>query len=81
MKFINYKENHDIRGDIESLYVSAFPSEERPPVEMFFETVKLENDQLFGFYNKSEFVGFANIITYKDIAYLFFLAVSPYMCF
>lgn len=77
MKFVNYKTNQNIKKDIEPLYISSFPEEERPPAEMFFETVKLENDQLFGFYNKSEFVGFANIITYKDIAYLFFLAVSP----
>ena len=77
MKFINYKDDPIIRDDIEPLYISAFPEEERPPVEMFFNTVMLENDQLYGFYDKDRFVGFANIITYKDVAYLFFLAVYP----
>ena len=75
MKIVNFKDNHIIRKDIESLYVSAFPEEERPPVEMFFATVTLDNDQLFGFYENNEFIGFANLITYKDICYLFFFAI------
>lgn len=73
MFFVNYKDNQNIRKDIEPLYVSAFPEDERPPVDMYFDTVELENDDLLGFYEDDKFIGFANIITYKDIAYLFFL--------
>lgn len=76
MKIVNYKENPQIRKDIQRLYVSAFPREERPPVNMFFETVKLTNDDLFGFYENETFIGFANVILYKDICYLFFFAIT-----
>ena len=76
MFFVNYKKDQNIRKDVEPLYVSAFPEEERPPVEMFFKTVQLDNDDLLGFYEEDKFIGFANLIIYKDIAYLFFLAVA-----
>ena len=75
MKFINYKDDKNMRKDVEPLYVSAFPEDERPPVGMFFDTVTLDNDDLLGFYDNNQFIGFANLITYKDICYLFFLAV------
>ena len=77
MKFVNYKDYPEIRKDIEPLYIDAFPEDERPPAEMFFQTANLDNDQLYGFYDEDSFVGFANVITYKDIVYLFFLAVTP----
>lgn len=76
MKYLNYKDNPSIRKDIKPLYVSAFPEDERPPVDMFFDTVTLDNDELLGFYDNDEFVGFTNLITYKDICYLFFFAVK-----
>ena len=76
MKIVNYKENPQIRKDVQRLYVSAFPREERPPVNMFFNTVKLPNDDLFGFYENETFIGFANVILYKDICYLFFFAIT-----
>ena len=77
MNQINFKNNPIIRRDREPLYVSAFPEDERPPVEMFFKTVTLVNDQLLGFYEDKSFIGFANVITYKDICYLFFFAITP----
>ena len=76
MNYINYKDNSSVRKDIEPLYVSAFPENERPPVDMFFETVLIDNDDLLGFYDNNEFIGFTNLITYKDICYLFFFAVK-----
>lgn len=75
MTVVNYKDNPLIRKDVEPLYVSAFPEDERPPVEMFFSTVTLKNDELLVFYD-DEFIGFTNLILYKDIVYIFFLAVS-----
>ena len=76
MKFVNYKENFEIRKDIEPLYVSAFPEEERPPVDMFFDNALKEDNELFGVYDKS-FIGFTNLLFYKNLCYIFFLAVTP----
>lgn len=75
MQFINYEENRRIKNDVRKLYVSAFPIEERPPVNTFFKIAELNNDELFGIYDNNEFVGFTNLIFYQDICYIFFLAV------
>ena len=77
MKFINYKLNQNIKKDIEPLYVSSFPEEERPPVEMFFSFALKEDNDIYAVYDNNSFIGFANLLFYKDLCYLFFLAVSP----
>ncbi len=74
---INYLDNLQIRKDIELLFVSAFPKNERPPADIFFrDFVDSTKSALFGFYDENTFVGFASVILYKDICYIFFLAVS-----
>ena len=76
VKFINYKDNLKIRNDIEALYVSAFPEEERPPVHMFFKNALKKDNELLGLYFDNEFIGFTNLLFYKDLCYMFFLAIS-----
>ena len=77
MQVINYKEDSIIKGDIKELYLSAFPEEERPPVNMFFNNAKKKDNDLLAFYDNNEFVGFTNLLFYKDICYIFFLGVTP----
>lgn len=77
MQIINYKFDKSIRKDIEPLYLSAFPEEERPPVNIFFEKANNSNNELLGFYDNNQFIGFTNLLFYQDICYIFFLAVSP----
>ena len=73
----NYKHHPEIRKDIQKLYVSAFPRVERPPVNMFFNEAKKSDNELLGFYLDNRFIGFTNLLFYKDLCYMFFLAVSP----
>ena len=77
MKQVNFKNNPSIRKDVEPLYVSAFPVEERPPVKMFFKNAVKETIDLIGFYENDEFIGFTNLVDYQDICYIYFLAVTP----
>ena len=76
MTIISFNNNSNIRKDIEPLFISAFPKEERPESDYFFSSFDKENNHLYGFYDKKEFVGFASVIIYKHICYIFFLAVS-----
>ena len=77
MHYLNYKGNKNIRKDIEPLFISAFPEDERPPVDIYFHGFDVRNETiLYGFYEEGEFIGFASIVLYKDICYIFFLAVS-----
>ena len=77
MEYINYKINRNIPKDIEPLYVEAFPAEERPPEWLFFENALKEGNELLGFYDNNQFIGFTNLLFHNDLCYIFFLAVSP----
>lgn len=63
-------------GQIETLFLSAFPKEERPP----FRRLKRKADQGKGdmlcAMDGDRFVGFAYMVQHQDLAYLFFLAVD-----
>lgn len=77
MKVVSYKTNKSIREDIEPLFISAFPRDERPPSSYFFSSFDNKDiNELYGFYDKDSFIGFSSIIIYKDICYIFFLAVK-----
>lgn len=76
MRTIEYKENKNIRKDIEPLFVSAFIEEERPPVHIFFLSLKKDYHRLFGVYENDIFVGFYYLTFYKDICYIYFLAIK-----
>lgn len=58
------------------LYESAFPINERPPVKYFFASLKKKENNLYLYFDKEEFIGFAYLTFYQDVCYLFFLAVS-----
>ena len=73
---INYLDNKNIRSDIEPLFVSAFPENERPSADYYFASFDGDNKKLFGFYDNDIFVGFASVVLYEDICYIFFLAVD-----
>ena len=72
----SYKKDNSIRKDIEPLFISVFPRDERPEADYYFSSFDNEYKELYGFYDKHEFIGFSSVIIYKDICYIFFLAVE-----
>ena len=77
MEIKRYKEDKNVKKDISRLLVSAFPRNERPPVNMFFDNVdKRKENELFAYYDNSNYIGFTFLTFYKDIVYIFFLAVE-----
>ena len=72
-----YTDQTNIKEDVSSLLVEAFPENERPPVDFFFENIKKDNNELVAFYDNDAFIGFTALAFYQDICYIFFLAVSP----
>ncbi len=75
MQSINFKQSTKIKDDITPLYLSAFPEDERPPVDIFFYKGNDEAFDIIAFYEE-DFVGFASLIHYKEYTYVFFLAVK-----
>ena len=74
-----FNEESNIREDVANLLVTAFPSDERPPVDIFFKNliINKEHTRLIAYYDNNTFIGFTSLVFYKEICYLFFLAVSP----
>ena len=68
-----FNEESNIKEDVANLLVSAFPKYERPPVDIFFHNLSInkENTRLLAFYIENNFIGFASLVLYKDICYIF----------
>ena len=77
MTIVSYKDNPKIRKEVSHLLVTSFPLSERPPVKYFFKGLEKDCNNLYAFYDKDVLIGFTYIIIFKDICYIFFLAVSP----
>lgn len=62
---------------LDGLALEAFPPEEYlAPAEIIEMSLKTDLD-FWGLYDKDSFIGFCVIVRYADIAYLFFLAITP----
>ena len=76
MKVIDFRDNQKIIEDVIPLFLEAFPEEERPPVSLLKKTIKRKSSELLAYYDKDEFIGFTLLSFYKDLAYMYFFAVS-----
>ena len=64
------------KQEISNLFLEAFPEDERPPLDIFLESLKKKKITLLTFYDEDKFIGFAYLAFHKDICCIFFLAVS-----
>jgi len=62
---------------IEKLAMEAFPPEEYMSPEYMLELSEYDNFHFDALYDADRFVGFMTTVDYKDLAYLFFLAIDP----
>lgn len=66
----------DERKMLKKLYLEAFPAEERAPFFMIMSKAKKGRAEMLTAHDGNEFVGFVYMVCYKDMAYLFYLAVD-----
>lgn len=66
------KESKDIK-ELETLFITAFPKEERPPFDRF---ISFDNHSIFGIYNEDKFTGFFSLVEKDDLVFLFFFAIK-----
>lgn len=71
-----YKDQPNIKEDISSLFLEAFPEDERPPLNIFLKSLKQKEITLLAFYDEDAFIGFTYLAIYKDICCLYFFAVN-----
>lgn len=77
LRFVRFDESFDCECNAKSLYLSAFPLAERMPYRLFKRYAEKDNVDFFAAYDKSSFVGIVYNVYYKDIVYIFYLAVNP----
>ena len=63
-------------GKMRSLYLRAFPAEERTPWFILKRRAKQGRAEALEATDGGEFVGMAYVVTFEDMAYLFYLAVE-----
>ncbi len=68
--------NKSIRKKLKKLYITAFPAEERAPFFLIMSRAKKGKAKMLAAYDGEKFIGFAYMVCYKDLAYLFYLAVE-----
>ena len=72
----NYVESIKAKSDVSELFLEAFPEDERPPLEIFLDSLKKKEITLLTFYDDEKFIGFAYLAIHQDICCIYFLAVS-----
>lgn len=62
---------------VRRLYLDAFPDFERLPFWLLMYKSKKKDSDLYVIYDDEQFVGLTNLAYYKDIVYLYYLAIDP----
>ena len=69
--------NKDELSRTKKLYLEAFPPDERAPFSVLIKRAKKGKADMFSLVHQDIWCGMAYIVRYKDLAYLFYFAVSP----
>ena len=76
LDFIDVKHNKEIIKDLKKLYKEAFPKNEQVPFWLLKRLSKKENVEFYGIYEESKFAGLVYNVIYKDIVFIFYLAIG-----
>jgi len=60
-----------------NLYINAFPEYERLLFWLLVYKSKKKNSDFYAIYDDSEYIGLLYLTFYKDIVYIFYLAIDP----
>ena len=72
LDFIDIKKNKKVT----KLYNEAFPKDERIPIWLLKILVRKNKAKFYGIYDNEKFVGLVYNIFYKDIVFVFYLAID-----
>ena len=67
----------NLKPKVKELYLSAFPDYERYPFWLLVYKSKKKNTDFYVIYDDSEYIGLLYLTYYKDIVYVFYLAIGP----
>ena len=73
LDFVLVKEDYRYYAKVKHLFEHAFPPIERPSFSMLMQ---FKNHEMYSVEYNSTFVGLVDLVIYKDLVYIFFLAVK-----
>ena len=73
--YFNYCNNLKYQDELEELYLSAFPKEERFPFDILKTCSKEDNSDLYAVLDNDKFIGMCYIVNCNGAYYLMYLAV------
>ncbi|MGN0308556.1 MAG: anaerobic sulfite reductase subunit AsrA [Lachnospiraceae bacterium] len=77
LDFIDIKDNKEYnKEEVIKLYNEAFPKDERIPIWLLKILVRKNKAKFYGIYDNEKFVGLVYNIFYKDIVFVFYLAID-----
>lgn len=76
LSFVEYKNAASHKKKVKKLYLGAFPKEERVPFMLLAAREKKGNGELLEIKDGNTFVGMVSVLRYKDLAYIFYLAID-----
>lgn len=76
IRLVNIKRDHSHIGEIERLYLTAFPEDERAPFKWLIKGAKKKNISFFSCLNGEEWVGLLYVVNLMDMSYIFYFAVD-----
>lgn len=77
MEKLLLSEHPELKDYVSPLYLSAFPEDERPPLDYFYQMVNnFKENKVISYFDEGEFIGFAYLVFYQDVVYLAFFAVN-----
>lgn len=76
LDFTEISENRAYKKAVKKLYKQAFPLNERAPFFIINKLAKTDQANCFAISDGDSFVGMAYCVLYKDIVYVFYLAIE-----
>lgn len=76
LAFIDIKNSTECSEKVIKLYNEAFPKEERIPIWLLKLLARKSKANFYGIYDNEKFVGLIYNIYYKDIVFIFYLAID-----
>lgn len=74
--FLDIKNNKECRKKVIKLYNEAFPKDEKIPIWLLKLLARKNKASLYGIYDSKKFIGLIYNIYYKDIVFVFYLAIN-----
>lgn len=76
LDFIDIKNNKECGNKVIKLYNEAFPRDERIPIWLLKILARKDKAKFYGIYDNGKFVGLIYNIFYRDIVFVFYLAID-----